>query len=349
MPEPRVPSGVIIRSAGVELPERVVTSAEIERRAQISERFGHPPGWLERTSGVTERRWAEGDVQPSQLAAAAARDALKRAGLRADSVDTVLFCGITRDFMEPAVANVVAEAVGARSARCFDLSNACNGLADGLDVADSLVRTGKAHRVLVTTGERASLCVHWRPRDEAELRLAVASMMVGDGGGALLVEASADPGRGLVGRAFRSDPTQWRIATGGRFRPSQACKECGSVLEMPFVCDGRELFRAGFALVPPTFEAAMQLSGWAYDELDLVFCHEASRRFVEHGTREMGDRPHPGPKLWSTVGRFGNTSTLSLALGIAEALEAGALHEGARVLLLAGAAGVSAAAVTLVW
>ena len=120
-------------------------------------------------------------------------------------------------------------------------------------------------------------------------------------------------------------------------------------MDMPFLCDGRNLFEVGFQMMPPTFAAAMERTGWRYEELDLVFCHEASKRFVESGMADLGPEGNPGPKIWSTVERFGNTSTVSLPLQMWEAHVAGALVPGAKVLMLGGSSGVSMAAVTMVW
>ncbi len=341
--------GTRIAGIGVEIPPTVVSTAEVEERAGI-QRFGFAPGWLERVTGVRERRWADPEVQPSDLAAAAGRRALACAGLEALAIDTLIFTGITRDFIEPATANVVQSALGARRARVFDLTNACNGLIDGLDVADSLIRTGKAARVLVTTGERASISISWRSRTVEEFLRSVAGLVVGDGGGALVVEASEDPGRGLRAREYRSDGRHWRLATGGRFRPTtQACEICGSVVDLRFLCDGRDLFQVGLGMMPPTMAAVMERTGWSYEELDVVFCHEASKRFVEMGMAALTEGQHPGPRIWSTVERYGNTSTVSLPLAISEALAAGALVPGTKVLALGGSSGVSMAAVTLIW
>ncbi|HJQ85282.1 MAG TPA: 3-oxoacyl-[acyl-carrier-protein] synthase III C-terminal domain-containing protein, partial [Candidatus Binatia bacterium] len=313
-------------------------------------RFGLPPGWLENTTGVRERRWADPSVRPSDLAAAAGRRALADAGLGAGDVDVVLFTGITRDFIEPATANAVADAIGARDARVFDVTNACNGMIDGLDVADSLLRTGKARRVLVTTGERASISIDWHPRTLEEFKRAVAGLVVGDGGGALVVEGTDDPARGFREREYRSAPGHWRLAIGGLFRPTtQACEICGSVVDLRFHCDGRELFAAGLQMMPPTMLAAMERTGWTYEELTVVFCHEASKRFVEIGMAELGDGHHPGPRIWTAVERYGNTSTVSLPLQMSEARAAGVLAPGAKVLLLGGSSGISMAAVTMVW
>jgi 3-oxoacyl-(acyl-carrier-protein) synthase III len=341
--------GACITGVGAEIPPRVVTTAEVEERVHI-ERFGLDRGWLEHLTGVRERRWAAPEVRPSDLAAAAGRKALANAGVDPLAVDVIMFCGITKDFIEPATCNAVAETLGARRARVLDLSNACNGFIDGLDLADSLIRAGKADRVLVTTGERVSNHIAWQAGTMEEFKRTVASLVLGDGGGAALVETNADPDRGFHEREFRSDPTHWRLAVAGGTRPStQACEICGSLMDMPFLCDGRNLFIAGFQMMPPTFRAAMERTGWRYEELDLVFCHEASKRFVDGGMADLGPAANPGVKIWSTVERFGNTSTVSLPLQMWEAHSAGMLVPGAKVLMLGGSSGVSMAAVTMVW
>jgi 3-oxoacyl-(acyl-carrier-protein) synthase III len=339
-------ASVRITGVGAELPDDVVTTAEVEERAGLRDRFRLEPGWLERVTGVRRRRWAPPDVQPSELAVLAGRKALASAGVDPLEVDTLLFAGVTRDCLEPATANVVAEALGARRARVLDVVNASNSLIDAIDLGDSLIRSGKAERVLVTTGERASRAIGWQSRTMEELLQSVASLVVGDGGGAVVLEPSDDPGRGLRAREFRSDPTQWRHAVGGRFRPAtQACEGCGGIVERAFRCDAGTLFTAAFGLLHPTMEAVMERTGWRYEDLDVVFCHQPTKNAIV----QLGDATEAARKLWSTAERFGNTSTCSIPLAMVEALEAGILVPGAKVLVLAPSAGISAAAVTLVW
>ena len=341
----RRPTGVRISGVGAEIPPTVVTTAEVEVQAGIST-FGFEPGWLERVIGVRERHWAAPDVKPSDLAIAAGRKALDDADLDPDAVDAVIFTGITKDFFEPATANVVAEGVGATRARVFDVMNACNSFIDGVDMGDALIRCGRARRVLVASGERSSIVTRQKPRTTEELIRSLAGLMVGEGGGAVVLEPTDVPGRGLLEREFRADPTQWRHAIGGRFRPTtEACEACGSVIDPRFLADGRRMFEVGLAMMPPTIEAVLTRTGWEYDDLDVVFCHEAHKRFVEEGGA-LGGRTD---KIWSIVERFGNTSTVSLPLAMAEAKAAGALAPGTKSLLVAGASGMSVAALTVVW
>jgi len=340
---------VRIAGVGAEMPPLVVTTAEVEDRAG-SVRAGLGAGWLERATGVRERRWAPPEVMPSALAAAAGKRALASAGLDPLHVDALLYTGITRDFIEPGTATVVQESLGALNARVFDVTNGCNGLIDGLDVAAALVRAGRARRVLVTTGEHASIAIDWHARTADDMLRAAAGFVVGDGGGALLVEASDDPARGLCAWEQRSDGRHWRHAIGGRFRPiTEACPACGSPMDVRFLCDGRALIAAILEVMPAVVVGVLAKTGWSWDDLDLVFCHEASRRFIDTGIALIGNPGNLEQKIWSTVGRFGNTSTVSLPLAMSEALAAGALVPGAKVMLLGASSGISVAAATLVW
>jgi 3-oxoacyl-(acyl-carrier-protein) synthase III len=341
-------NGVRIRISGVgaEIPEHVLTSTEVEERAGLR-RLGFEAGWLERLTGVRERHFAPPNVLPSELATLAARRALDDAGVTAADVDTVIFAGITRDFLEPAVANLVAENVGAHGARVFDLINACNGVMDGIDVADSLIRSGKARRVLIATGERASWGINWTPATPEEVLRSVAGLVVGDGGGAVVVEASDDPGRGILAREFRSDGTQWRHAIGGRLLPTEGP---APHFDAHFMCNGRDLFTAGANLLFPTMYEVMVRTGWGPRDLDLILAHQPSRRFIDDATVLLGSMGEKHVrKVWNTIERFGNISTCSLPTAMSEARAAGRLVPGTKVLMLAPASGVSAAAMTMVW
>jgi 3-oxoacyl-(acyl-carrier-protein) synthase III len=345
-------ASVRISGVGVEVPSNVVTTLDVERRAALVERFGVERGWLEQVTGVRERRWADPDDQPSQFAALAGWKALADAGADPLSIDTLIYTGITRDCLEPATANLVADALGARGARVFDVTNACNSLIDGIDIADALIRAGKARRVLVTSGEHASTTINWRAHSIQEMLQSVTGFVIGDGGGAVVVEASDDPQRGVRQREFRSDPTHWRHAVAGRFRsPTQACTTCGGTLDYHFRCSAREVFAAAFRLLSSAMEAVLERTGWSWDELDVVFCHQPSKRFIDNGIEQLGEpaRRILREKLWSTAERFGNMSTCSLPLAMAEARAAGALVPGKKALLLTAASGVSAAAMTVIW
>jgi 3-oxoacyl-[acyl-carrier-protein] synthase III len=214
------PSGsrVFVSGVGSELPPRRVTTAEVEEWAGIG-RFGFEPGWLERVTGVRERRWAEPDVNPSDLAAAA-KKALADADADPLSVDVVIFAGITRDFIEPAVANVVSEQLGTRRARIFDVGNACNGLIDALDVADALISSGKAGRVLVTSGERSSISINWWAETVDELASMLTGLPLAEHGAGVALSSRSLLKRTAIGPELRTIAERLGANGTGRTRSS---------------------------------------------------------------------------------------------------------------------------------
>jgi len=341
---------VRITAVAAEIPPHVVTAAEVEERAGIAARFRLEPGWLERTTGVRRTRWAPPDMPASELAVRAARKAVAGAGLPPADVDALVYAGMTRDCVAPATATVVADALGAHRARVFDLTNASNGVVDALDVADALIRCGKAERVVITTGERGSLAALDRAPTLDALRRAAGVLVAGDAGGALVVEPSDDRTRGLRARDFRSAPVHWRNAVVGRMRAgSAACELCGSVVDRHAACDGPAVLEAVLGLLQPAATQVLAATGWDVDDLDVVFSHQPTKRAVEHALARLGPLADAAPKLWSTAERFGDTTSCSIPLAMAEAAEAGILVPGAKVLVLAPSFGASAAALTLVW
>jgi 3-oxoacyl-(acyl-carrier-protein) synthase III len=336
------------RGVGVCIPEHAVTTSELVVRGDLEQRFAMTAEAIERLTGVRERRWAKPGVMPSDLAASAATEALESAGLIATDVDAVLFAGITKDLLEPGTASIVADKIGARNARVMDVSNACNGLLDATDIADSMIGMGKMERVLVTTGERVSISVSWEASSRREMVELLASLSVCDGGGALVLEASHDASRGIVERCFRSNPGEWRHATALAFDYSQAVPG-GASFDPIFRSNGTKLYEAASRLLIPMIEEVLERSGWSYADVDLFLTHEASREFINRGLDCMPAAGQVGPRLWSTIEKYGNSNTFSVPLALHQARDAGVLEPGSKVLIGAGSSGASAAVMSLVW
>lgn len=181
-----------IAGVGRYMPERIVTSEDLERQAGY-ERFGLKIGLCRMLSGCVTRHYAADDEACSDLAAKAGKIALQRAGLSPDEVDAVLFCSVTQDFAEPATANVVAYQLGIDNGFAFDVKNACNAFIQGVDIADSLIKSGKAKTVLVTSGEVLSRWIKQEYDDAEELKQAAPVVLtMGDAGGAFVMRASDD-------------------------------------------------------------------------------------------------------------------------------------------------------------
>ena len=327
----------------LELPERVVSSDE------LADRFVDKDGErvfsgriLRRLTGVSERRYAAPGTCSSDLAAAAGAKALAGAGLAPEAIDLVIFAAASHDLAEPATANRVQHLLGCTNARVMDVKNACNSFLDGLDVARSMIIAGSVERVLLVNGEVISPFVALAvepPRTPAEL---VAGLTLGDAGAAAVVAPWSPAALASVGPgAFRTLGQHWdasRILGGG----SMAGRDGG---EDYFVSDSGRLFGLAAEHVPLVIAAALAERGWTIDDLDLVVPHQASAAITRRICEETGV---PLDRCVLVGAELGNMAAASIPVALCIALAAGRVTPGAKLLLVGGAAGFSAAALPLV-
>ena len=198
-----------IKGIGGYLPERVVTSEELEEMAGYKD-HGVKLGLCKMLTGCASRHWAAKEELCSDIAARAGEIAMKEAGVEPQDVDAILFTSVTQDFVEPATANVVADKLNIRNGFAFDVKNACNAFLSGVDIADSFIATGKAETVLVVSGECLSKWTKLRYDSKEELiQRAPVALSVGDGGGAFLLQKSSDDQRGIHTSWFKTIPEIW--------------------------------------------------------------------------------------------------------------------------------------------
>ena len=215
----------VVTGVGHHLPERVVTSAEVEQLVADRSGFTLPPGIVQLLTGVRQRHWAGEHEVSSDYAAAAGRAALDRAGVHPMAIDVLITANASHDVAEPATSAIVQSKLGCRNASTMDVKNACNGFLNALDVAAALIGTGRAGRVLVTAGEVLSPAIDWDVRGMGDLRGKLAGLTLGDAGAAFVVEADATepagpdelPGhagvRGIRQGDFMTDGDHWELST----------------------------------------------------------------------------------------------------------------------------------------
>jgi 3-oxoacyl-[acyl-carrier-protein] synthase-3 len=302
---------------GTALPERRVSSAE------IGERVGVSAEWIERRTGIRERRYAAPGQRVSELAVSAGRIALEDAGLDAGEIDMVLVATLASDEITPSTAPIVAHELGAVHAAAIDVGAACTGSIAGLAHATSWIEAGRARHVLVIAAEILTRFVDFDDRRTAPL--------FGDGAGAMVVSLGAD---GQIGPfVFGSD--------GGRADTIQATRERG-VLEM----EGHETFLQAVHRLSTCTVEVLELAGLALEEVDLFVYHQANSRILT----AVGERLElPGERVFDCIADLGNTSAASVPLALNAAVATGALTPGARVVLGAIGAGLSWGATVATW
>ncbi|NIB40791.1 ketoacyl-ACP synthase III [Pseudomaricurvus alkylphenolicus] len=184
-----------IAGIGAYLPSQKVSSIDLMTEIK-SRRFGVPENFISRYIGIIERRFSEDALQPSDMAYRASIGAIEESGIDPTHIDWIIFCGIDRDWKEPATACRVQQLLGASNAACLDISNACLGFMNGLALADAYITSGMADNVLVCTGEKQSEMVlemmgHiQRSNEKAFFKTHVGALTVGDAGGAMVIQRS---------------------------------------------------------------------------------------------------------------------------------------------------------------
>jgi 3-oxoacyl-[acyl-carrier-protein] synthase III len=302
---------------GTALPERRVSSAE------VGERVGVTAEWIERRTGIRERRYAAPGERVSELAVRAGRIALQDAGLDGAEIDMVLVATLASDEITPSTAPIVAHELGAYRAAAIDVGAACTGSIAGLAHATSWVEAGRARHVLVIGAEILTRFVDFDDRRTAPL--------FGDGAGAMVVSLNAD---GQVGPfVFGSD--------GGRADAIQATRERG-VLEM----EGHETFLQAVHRLSTCTVEVLDLAGIALSDVDLFVYHQANARILTAVAERL---ELPGERVFDCIGDLGNTSAASVPLALSAAVASGVLQPGARVVLGAIGAGLSWGATVVTW
>jgi 3-oxoacyl-[acyl-carrier-protein] synthase III len=306
-----------VAGLGVAVPEGAVPNAD------IAANIGVDAAWIERRTGIRSRRHAAPGARLTDLAAAAARNALAAAGTEAGAVDVVLVATLSADELTPNAAPQVAEAIGAHGAGAMDIGAACTGFISGVAAGAGLIESGRADRVLIVGAEIMSRHLDHRDRKTA--------MLFGDGAGAVVLTADADGGIGPV--VLRSDG-----AAAAFIRADRAT----GLVRM----DGHETFkRATAALIGATREVLAR-SGLTTDDVDLFVYHQANGR-ITSAVAEALDVTDG--RVLDVIADIGNTSAASIPLALAEARQLGLLHPGARIVLGAVGAGFTWGAAVLEW
>src|SRR2546429_2738097 len=314
---------ISITGLGCYVPERVLTNDEIAGIVDTSDE------WISSRTGIRERRVAAEHEAMSDLALPAAREALENAGLRGQDVDVLIVATVTPDMAFPATAAILADQLGASEAAAYDLSAGCTGFMYAVAQAYGMLAGGLARRALVVGGDVLSKILDWTDRRTA--------VLFGDGAGAVVMERVGKSGfLGFELGADGSGGPQLYLPAGGSRTPATA----ESVSErLHFVqMNGREVFKFATRVLVSSAEAVLAECGRTVDEVDVYVPHQANVRIIEYATKKLGI---PDDRVVIDVDHYGNTSSGSIPLALADARTEGRLEPGRLVLMTGMGAGLT--------
>ena len=285
------PCGKIV-GVGRALGSRVVTNKDLERSLETTD------AWIQTRTGIRERRFVGEGEDCATLAIEASKKALEHAGASGDSVDLILCATSTAPESMPSVACLVGEAIGAPGVGAMDLAAACAGFSYAASVADSMLESGAAGRILLIGADAMSTIVDQRDRSTA--------VLFGDGAGAVILERSEDES-GFVDHILGAD---------GRMAPLGRAGHPGH--DHKLYQNGREVFKFAVRILPEMVEKLLSRNNVSLDDVQYIIPHQANARIIQAAARKMEVSEE---RIVINVDRFGNTSAASIPLSYPDIYE----------------------------
>ena len=308
---------ISITGLGAYVPERVLTNDELATIVDTSDE------WIMSRTGIRERRIAAPEEALTDLALPAARAALAQAGADAKEIDLLVCATVTPDMMFPTSSALLADELGAPDAAAYDLLAGCTGFMYALAQAYGMMAAGLAERALVVGGDVLSRILDWTDRSTL--------VLFGDGAGAVVLERVPEPG--FLGFELGADGGGGKelLLPGSGSRIS----ENGS---RHLLMNGREVFKFATRVLVSSAQAVLERCGVSVDEVDVYVPHQANVRIMDHAAEKLGI---PKDRMVVNVDRYGNTSSGSIPLALADAQRDGRLKKGDLVLMTGMGAGLT--------
>ncbi len=317
---------VAITGLGANAPAGIVTNDDLARRGVDTS-----DEWIQERTGIRERRFATEDEALTDIALPAARQALAEAGVEASSIDLLICATVTPDMLFPTASALLADALEMPNAAAYDLLAGCTGFMYAMTQAYAMLASGIANRALVVGGDILSKILNWDDR--------ATCVLFGDGTGAVVMER-VDRG-GFLGFELGADggggihlnyPN-----SGSRVFPGET---------RALAMNGREVFKFATRVLVSSATALLEECGKTVDDIDLYVPHQANMRIIQYAVGKLGIPPE---KTIVNVDRYGNTSSGSIPLALADARDAGRLVDGELILMTGMGAGLTWGSTLIEW
>jgi 3-oxoacyl-[acyl-carrier-protein] synthase-3 len=327
-----------IIGTGSYLPERIVTNKEIEDAISVNS------GWIEKRTGIITRRFAAANEASSDLAAKAAKNALKTAGLKAEDIDVIIVSTTSTDMPFPATACFVQDKIGARNAFAFDISASCTGFLYALSAGDQFIKGGMAKRALIIASEVKSRFINSKNPDTY--------ILFGDGAGAVVLKKAKGKrqrakGGGIISVQMHTDGSLGRLIT----LPAASLsiqKSRGEALPRPPIIhmDGDRVFKHAVRKLEESIMETLKLNRLNKSDIELFILHQANLRILKKVAERLSI---PSDKMLVTIDRFGNTSSASIPMALDTAVRENKIKKDFLIILAAFGGGLGWGSALIRW
>ncbi|MFM9949995.1 MAG: 3-oxoacyl-ACP synthase III family protein [Saprospiraceae bacterium] len=350
-----------ISGIGYYVPEKVVTNNDLEKVMDTTDE------WIQERTGIQERRYGKKHIETTTtMGARAATIAIERAGISKDEVDFIIFATLSPDYYFPGCGVLVQRELGIthNEAGALDIRNQCSGFVYGLSIADQFIRSGMYKNVLLIGAEMHSMGLDFSTRGRN------VTVIFGDGAGAVLLQPTEDPDKGILTTKLHSDGTyaeklafenpgahggyhldkkgeahdlQYSDATYGEMFINEHMIQSGQIFP---VMDGQFVFKMAVQKFPEVIMEALATVDLTPSDIDMLIPHQANLRISQFVQRKLGLRDD---QVWNNIQRYGNTTAASIPIALCEAIEAGAVKPGDLVCLAAFGSGFTWGSALLRW
>ncbi|MBN1886627.1 MAG: ketoacyl-ACP synthase III [Thermoflexales bacterium] len=318
---------------GMYVPPQVLTNDDLAKMVNTSDE------WITSHTGIRQRHVVSSTKETtSTLATAAAREALERSGTDPSDVELIILATLSPDYIFPATACLVQDALGADRAGAFDLSAGCSGFIYALAMGSQAIASGAHDTVLIIGAETCSRLVDWTKRDTC--------VLFGDGAGAVVLRRSDEPG-GVLSTLVRADGSGsdvLLVPAGGSRQP--ASRDTVDARLHYVHMNGPAVYKFATRIMAKAVREAIERAGLSINDIDLFIPHQANLRIIESAARQLGV---PLDKFFLNLDRYGNTSAASVPIALCEAVEAGQVEAGDHIIMVGFGAGLTWAAAAIQW
>lgn len=304
-----------ILGVGKYVPEKTLTNHDLEKIVDTNDE------WIRTRTGIEERRIADDHTDTSDMAYKAAVEALTNANIKAEELDMILVATVTPDRPFPSVSCVLQERLGAKKAAAMDVSAACAGFMYGMITAKQFIESGAYKHILVVGAEKLSKITDWKDRNTA--------VLFGDGAGAVVMGGVSE-GRGILSFELGAD------GTGGKHLYQDEF----------IIMNGREVFKFAVRQMADSSVHVIEQAGLTKDDVDFLIPHQANIRIMEASRQRL---ELPEEKMSKTIKKYGNTSSASIPIAMAEELEAGKIKDDDVVVMVGFGGGLTWGAICMRW
>ncbi len=343
-----------IAGVGHYVPKNRYTNDDLSRFMETNDE------WIRERTGIHERRFADRFTETTTtMGIEAAKIAIERAGITKDEIDFIIFATLSPDYYFPGCGVLLQREMKMKEVGALDIRNQCSGFVYALSVADQFIKTGMYKNILVVGSEKHSFAMDFNTRSRN------VSVIFGDGAGAVVLQAAARDGQGVLSTHLHSDGAEAELlamfypgAHANKWlenKPAYPDQELGGLFltneqlesgaALPYM-DGPAVFKKAVVKFPEVIREALQANGYQPEDIDLLIPHQANLRISQYVQQLL---KLPDHKVFNNIQKYGNTTAASVPIALSEAWEEGRVKEGDLICLAAFGSGFTWASALIRW